>query len=176
MNTRTVRSLTVAVAVVLAASATSLTSLVLPAGATSVPDCVSSQLTLTHGRSQGTAGTTYVPIIITNHQGTCAIWGVPAIQPVAGAQHRTLGPSARSLSMGEMAMRQVIAKGASVSVAFGVVDVGNYSASTCAARRANGVKVSLGGFFAHRYVGFPLSVCTKIASTTTRLLSKGTQG
>ena len=165
-----------ALAIVLAPGATVLTPLATPAGATNVANCVSSQLTLTHGRSQGTAGTTYVPIVVTNHRGTCAIWGVPAIQPVIGATHRALGPIARNLSMGEMAARQLIAKGASVSVAFGVVDTGNYSPSTCVARRANGVKVSLGGFFAHRFVGFPLTVCTKITSTTTRLLAKGSRG
>ncbi|HUY42676.1 MAG TPA: DUF4232 domain-containing protein [Acidimicrobiales bacterium] len=176
MKVRTVRHLSVAVAVLLAPGVTVLGSLAAPAGAANVSDCVSSQLTLAHARSQGTAGTTYVPIVITNHRSTCAIWGVPAIQPVSGAAHRALGPLARNLSMGEMAMRQVIAKGASVSVAFGIVDTGNYPSATCAARRASGVKVSLGNFFANRFVGFPLTVCTKIASTTTRLLAKGSQG
>lgn len=165
-----------ALAVLLGLSATPIMTLGARAGAANVANCVSSQLTLTHGRGQGTAGTTYVPLVITNHQGTCAIWGVPAIQPVSGAAHRALGPTARNLSMGEMAVRQVIAKGASVNVAFGIVDTGNYSASSCAARRANGVKVSLGGFFANRFVALPFSVCTKITSTTTRLLSPGSRG
>ena len=176
MKTRTARHLTLAISVLLAPGATVLSSFVTPAGASNVSNCVSSQLTLAHGQSQGTAGTTYVPIVITNHRGTCAIWGVPAIQPVSGATHRALGPIARNLSMGEMAMRQVISRGASVSVAFGVVDTGNYSSSTCVARRANGVKVSLGGFFANRFVDLPITVCTKITSTTTRLLAKGSQG
>ena len=168
--------MSVAITVLLAPGAAVLTSLATPAGATNVANCASSQLTLTHGRSQGTAGTTYVPIVVTNSRGTCALWGVPAIQPVSGAAHRALGPIARNLSMGEMAARQLIAKGASVSVAFGIVDTGNYSSSTCVARRANGVKVSLGGFFANRFVGFPFTVCTKITSTTTRLLAKGSLG
>ena len=144
--------------------------------ATTTPNCLAAQLHLTKGQPQGTAGTTYVPLVITNTGAACAIWGVTAVQPVTGATHAAVGPPARNTAMGEMPMRHVLAKGKSVSDAFGVVDTGNFPTSSCVARRASGVEVSLGSFFAKRYLAMPISVCTKRASTTTRLLSPGTQG
>ncbi|MDE3008541.1 MAG: DUF4232 domain-containing protein [Acidobacteriota bacterium] len=145
-------------------------------GATTTPNCVAAQLRLTKGQPQGTAGTTYVPLIITNAGRACAIWGVAAVQPVSGAARRAVGPLARNTAMGEMPVRHVLAKGASVSDAFGVVETGNYPASSCVARRASGVEVSLGSFLTKRYLAMAISVCTKRASTTTRLLAAGTQG
>jgi len=141
-----------------------------------VKNCVSAQLTVTHGASQGTAGTIYYPIIFTNTGATCAIFGVPAIQPVAGSAHHAVGPLARSLSMGMMPVRHVIAKGQSVSAAIGVVETGNYTPSTCVARSASGVVVTLGSFVPSRYVHLAIIVCTKRTSITTRLLTAGVTG
>ena len=101
---------------------------------------------------------------------------MPAIQPVAGNAHHAVGPMARSLSMGQMPARHVIAKGQSVSVAFGVVETGNYTPSTCVARSASGVVVSLGSFVHSTYVHLPIIVCTKRTSITTRLIVAGTTG
>lgn len=146
------------------------------ASAATVGSCVSSQITVSHGAPQGTAGTTYVPIVFTNTGAKCAIWGVPAVQPVAGSAHHAVGPAARSLSMGEMPARHLLAKGRSVSVAFGVVDTGNFTPSTCVARSANGVIVTLDSFVRSTYVHLPITVCTKRSSTTTRLIVAGVNG
>jgi len=131
---------------------------------------------VTHGAAQGTAGTIYYPIVFTNTGATCAIFGVPAVQPVVGSMHHAVGPLARSLSMGEMPVRHVIAKGQSVSVAFGVVETGNYTPSTCVARSANGVVITLGDFVHSRYVHLAIIVCTKRTSITTRLITAGVTG
>lgn len=139
------------------------------------PSCVASQLSVTIGRAQETAGTTYYPIDFTNRAGTCAIWGVPAIQPV-GRGRRALGPMARNTSMGMMPLRHVINYGQSVSVAFGVVDTGNYPSASCGARRAVGINVSLASFVPSTYRPLSITVCTRCASTTTRLLSSGAKG
>ena len=144
-------------------------------GATTVPSCVASQLSVSVGRAQGTAGTTYYPIVFTNRGGTCAIWGVPAIQPVATGR-RALGPMARNTSMGMMPLRHVIKYGQSMSVAFGVVEAGNYPVASCAPRRAIGFQVALGSFVPATYRALPITVCTKRASTTTRLLAPGARG
>ena len=146
------------------------------ASAAPVKNCVPAQIVVTHGASQGTAGTIYYPLIFTNKAATCAIFGVPAIQPVAGTAHRAVGPMARSLSMGQMPARHVIAKGQSVSVAFGVVETGNYTPSTCVARSASGVIVSMGSFVHSTYVHLPIIVCTKRISITTRLITAGRTG
>jgi hypothetical protein len=139
--------------------------------------CVSTQITVSRGAAQGTAGTTYYALVFTNTGATaCTLFGVPVIQPVIGPSHRPLGPPARNQSMGEMPAMHALAHGQSVSVAFGVVDTGNYSASTCGPRRARGVVVTLGAFVRPTYVSLPITVCTKLASTTTRLVSPGVTG
>ena len=146
------------------------------AAASTRPPCTNAQIVVTHGAPQGTAGTTYVPLVFTNARAACTIDGVPAIQPVTGAARRPLGPPARNGSMGEMPALHIIARGKSVSVAFGIVDTGNYPAASCVARRASGVVVSLGSFVRPRYVALAFQVCTKRASTTTRLISPGVTG
>ncbi len=138
------------------------------------PNCTSSQIKLTVGQSNGAAGTIYYPIIFTNKGGTCVIWGVPAVQPVAGASHAKVGPAARNNSMGQMPARHTLKKGQSVNDPYGVGETANYSASTCGPKNASGVKVSLAGFVNPRYLALKISVCTKLASTHTQLLSPGT--
>ena len=139
------------------------------------PNCRAAQLTLTRGSHHVVGHVTYTALVVTNTATTCALWGVPAIQPV-GAKHRPVGPLARSLSMGEMPVRHVIARGVSVSASFGVTNTTSVPASTCHAARSKGIVVALGSFFSGRFLPMPLSVCTASASTTTRLLAPGTKG
>lgn len=139
------------------------------------PNCRSAQLTLARGPRHVAADVTYIALVITNTGATCALWGVPAIQPV-GATHRALGPFARNLSMGEMPLRHVLARDVSASVLFGVTNTTSIPAATCHAARAQGVDVALGSFFTGRFLAMPLTVCTASASTTTRLLAPGTKG
>jgi hypothetical protein len=147
------------------------------AASTGTKSCVSSQITVSRGTAQGTAGTTYYALVFTNTGASvCTLFGVPVIQPVIGPSHRPLGPLARNESMGEMPALHTLAHGASVSVAFGVADTGNYTASTCGARRVRGVVVKLGAFVRPTYLSLPITVCTKLASTTTRLVSPGVTG
>lgn len=146
------------------------------ASASSPPSCTPGQMVLSVGPANGTAGTTYYPIVFTNTGGTCVIWGVPHIQPVAGANHHAVGPAAGNASMGEMPARHTLAKGQSVSVAYGVVDTGNYTPSTCVAKNASGVRVSLSPFVKATYVKLSILTCTKRVSTKSRLLSPGKTG
>ena len=161
--------------VLLVAGATPLALSSAASASSATPSCSPSQLSVTLGRAQGTAGTTYYPIVFTNRAGACAIWGVPAIQPV-GPGRRALGPLARSTSMGMMPLRHVIKYGESVSVAFGVVEAANFPAASCAPRHAIGVSVSLAPFVPATYRPLSITVCTLKASTTTRLLAPGARG
>ena len=166
-------------ATVLAGGATLATGALATGAVATSPDCVSPQLHLSLGTSQGAAGTIYVPLVITNTSRTCQIWGVPAIQPVVRTSTQRfapVGPRARNTSIGQMPLRHVLAKGKSVSDAIGVTETGNYTPSTCRARHATGVLVSLGGFVNRAYVPLQMSVCTRLASTTTRLLVLGRTG
>jgi Domain of unknown function (DUF4232) len=143
------------------------------ASATSVPSCRPAQMAVSRGMSNGAAGTIYYSIIFTDTAGSCAIWGVPAIQPVTGARHTALGPPAANASMGQMPVRHVVRKGGSVYVAYGVVETGNYPAASCKAKKATGVLVSLSPFVRSTFVRLPISVCTKRVSTKSRLLAPG---
>lgn len=154
-------------------------TLVLPslgASATTVSrSCAPAQMSVSLGRANGAAGTIYYPIVMTNHGGACAIWGVPAIQPL-GVTRRPLGPSARNASIGEMPARHVLAHGQSVSVGFGVSETGNYSRTACMPKLAHGVRVSLSPFVKPTYLALVISVCTRESSTSTRLLASGKTG
>jgi len=149
------------------------------AGATTTPKCTPGQISLRVGPANGAAGTIYHPIIFTNTGATCVIEGVPALQPgkLSGTSFVAVGPAAKNLSMGEMPALHTLAKGKSVSVAFGVTETGNYTPSACKAASAPVVSVVLGSY-ARGTVSFKpaLSVCTKLASTRTQLIVAGTQG
>ena len=164
-----------AAAVVLAAAVPLLAGSA-PARATGVRACVSAQLVVRVGRPSGTAGTIYYPLVLTNRRTTCVLWGVPAIQPVAGPTGRSVGPPARNASIGEMPARHVVARGASVSVAWGVSEVGNYPPARCRAAHAWGVVIALRPFLAPRRVRLASAVCTRQPSTTTRLVTPGVTG
>ena len=166
------------VAVLTGGFALATTSLAMGATA-SAPNCVRAQLHFSLGTSQGAAGTIYVPLVITNTARTCQIWGVPAVQPVvATSAHKfaPVGPRARNTSIGQMPVRHLVAKGKSLSDALGVTETGNFTPSTCRPRNATGALVSLGGFFSGVYVPLKMSVCTRLASTTTRLMVPGVTG
>ncbi len=167
--------LTRLVASVLVAGATFIIPSLSASASAVAGSCVPAQMSLSLGRPSGAAGTIYYPIVMTNRARQCAIWGVPAIQPV-DATRRALGPSARNTSMGEMPVRHVLAHGQSVSVGFGVSETGNYSRATCQPRVAHGVIVSLAPFVRPTYLALVISVCTREASTTTRLLAPGVTG
>ena len=147
--------------------------------AVTVKNCVPAQLTVTLGHPQGAAGTSYYPLVFTNTKATCALWGVPLIQPVVGGALRSrvkVGPASRNSSMGMMPVRHLLAMGHSVSSAFGVSETGNYPANTCGARNAGAIVATLGSFVTPSYVPVKISVCTKRASTSSRLIVAGTSG
>lgn len=146
-----------------------------PAGSAVAASCAPAHIHTSVGASEGAAGTIYVALVFTNTGPSCAIWGVPSIQPTLRSR-KPVGPPARNQSIGEMPARHVLAKGHSVSVAFGVTQTANYPASACVARSANGVVVSLGNFVRPTYERLAISVCTKRSSTTTRLIVAGTTG
>jgi len=173
VDMRAVKSLTAAAAVI---GGVVLGGVGTVASATTVPSCRPAQITVTRGHSQGTAGTIYYPIIFTNTGGTCSIWGVPHIQPVAGATHAPVGPAAGNASMGEMPAIHHLTTGKSVSVGYAVTESGNYTPAQCKAKNASGVLVSLSPFVKSTYVKMSISVCTLKVSTRSRLLSPGKLG
>ncbi|HEY5121251.1 MAG TPA: DUF4232 domain-containing protein [Acidimicrobiales bacterium] len=147
--------------------------------AVAVKNCAPAHLKVSVGVAQGTAGTIYYPILFTNTGPTCALWGVPKVQPVVGGTSHSrvkVGPPARNVSIGQMPVRRVVKTGHAVSDAYGVSESGNYTPSACLPKNANAIVVSMGTFVNQVYVPLKISVCTKLASTTTRLIVLGTTG
>lgn len=170
---------TLGIRVVVGLVAVCATVLLVPAPraqASTPAPCAPAQIFLHHGAPNGAAGTTYIPLVFTNRGASCALWGVPAIQPVRARTRRALGPAAQNLSIGEMPARHVLARGQSVSIAMGVANTANFPAARCAPQHAGGVVVSLGDFVHSRFVRLSISVCTRTSSVTTRLLVPGTTG
>jgi Domain of unknown function (DUF4232) len=174
MPTRRSLVATLASAALLAGTGVALAGSV-PSGAAAVPRCRASHIVVSTGQSQGAAGTFYVPIIFTNRGAACALWGVPAAQPVNAARH-AVGPPSRNDSAGQMPARHVVARGGSVSSAFGYADTGNYPPNLCHARAAWGLRVSLGTFAGPTYVPLKMTVCTSRASTHVQLVVPGRTG
>lgn len=145
-----------------------------PSGA-ATPRCRPSQMAISTGVSQGAAGTFYIPIVFTNEGAACALWGLPAVQPVTAA-HAPLGPAATNDSVGQAPVHHVVGHGQSVASAFGVADTANYPTSLCHARTAWGIEVRLDGFAGPRYVRLKISVCTSRASTHVQLVVPGRTG
>ncbi|MGC8510685.1 MAG: DUF4232 domain-containing protein [Acidimicrobiales bacterium] len=145
------------------------------ASAGAVPMCRATQLRVSLGRPNGTAGTIYYPIVFTDTSGRCALWGFPRVQPV-GSGRRPVGPPARNESVGQMAVRHVVTRGQSVSAPLGVTDTGNYPSSRCAVRAALGVEIALTGFVPWTYRALRTTVCTRLASTNVQLLVAGSTG
>jgi hypothetical protein len=165
----------------LLASDIAVASGTLGAGASTVGvnNCIPTHLKVSLGVAQGTAGTIYYPILFTNTGSTCALWGVALVQPIVGGTSHSrvkVGPPARNVSIGEMPARQVVRTGHAVSDAYGVSESGNYTKSACLPRDAGAITVSLGNFIHPTYIVLKISVCTKLASTTTRLIVPGTTG
>lgn len=147
--------------------------------ATKVPLCLPAHIKLSVGVVQGAAGTIFYPVIFTNTGATCTIWGVPSVRPgnlAASGKLTYIGPLARNTSMGEMPVLHTLKKGQSVSVDIGVLETGNYTASTCVAKKAGGLYVTLGDF-AHGFVSIShLSVCSRATNISTRLVAPGRNG
>jgi len=168
-------------AVLAATSATAL--LAMPASASpapsrlgaEVPNCHAAQLRISWGPAQGAAGTSYRPLIFTNTGARCALWGVPAIQPLR-RNASAAGPPARNESMGQMPVRHFLSRGQSASSAIGFTDTLNYAPATCGPVQVAATTVSLGGLVPATTIKLATVVCAKLSSVSTRLLAAGRQG
>ena len=144
------------------------------ASASPAPSCRPGQLQLSSSRAQGTAGATIHSVRFTNTGGTCTLFGVPSLQPVAGTPRHNVGPPSMNDSRGEMAVLHTLARGASVFSAVSFADTGNYPSSRCAPAAIAGFDVTLGdgavSFVANRFVPQVQRVCTKLPSVGAKLL------
>jgi hypothetical protein len=109
------------------------------------------------GEGGGTAGSTYVPLELTNVSShTCRLFGFPG---VSGSDGRQLGrPAQRDRSV--PARRVTLARGATAHVLLRITDVSNLPASQCRPATATGLKVYPPDQRASRFVPFSFRACS----------------
>lgn len=90
--------------------------------------CSTAQLAASLGQGQGAAGSTYVPIVLTNNGSTCTTQGFPGVSFMA--QGRQIGaPAARDSSSPSNPI--TLDHGQSAHATLRIVQAGNFDSTTC---------------------------------------------
>jgi hypothetical protein len=149
----------------------------LSAGRGPVPArCDATQLLATLGMPNGTAGTTYVPVVFTDPRFyTCSVAGHPAVTSVTGAAHTQVGPPAND-DPGTAVVIWVQPFGGKASADLGIVDTGAISPSACVAKHASGLKVVAPSTSRATVLHYPHEVCTHQSSTHVSVVLSGSLG
>jgi len=123
--------------------------------------CLSSDLQAKLGASQGTAGTIYQLVVLTNISGSaCTLYGYPGVSFVTGPGGSIIGaPATRNAATGDKLV--ILTPGGQAYSAVGVVDVGALSASKCQPGKADWLQVYAPGDTGALYVRYSSQVCTR---------------
>lgn|GEM_PF-1836357 len=147
--------------------------------------CASTQLKLSVGQPDGTAGTIFFPLIVTNvGSHACVLSGTPSVQPtsgsLAGDAHILVGPRATLRGTGSTGYGDSIRlwPHAKASAAYGVVETGNFSPSQCVSKNFESLSVGISSVSRDTSWFVPLSstTCSKLASTNISGFVPGTSG
>lgn len=147
--------------------------------------CASSDLRVSVGQSDGTAGTIFFPLIFDNVSShACVISGTPTVQPttgsLAGVAHILVGPAAtdRTIASSGYGDSVRLAPGEKASAAFGVVETGNFTPSQCVARKFQSLSVGVSSVSdgASWFVALSSTTCTLLSSTNISGLVPGVTG
>jgi hypothetical protein len=120
--------------------------------------CLTSALGLSLGQGQGAAGSTIVPIVLTNTGGeACTLFGRPGVSFTDGNGNQ-LGVGA--VFGGSAPATVTLAPGDKANALLKIPDPGNFSASDCAAATSAKLRVYPPGDKASLEVAYQASVCT----------------
>jgi hypothetical protein len=113
--------------------------------------CKASEMTLSLGRGNQTAGTSYKSLVFTNKSThTCSLGGFPGVSYVAGANGHQVG--APAVEEGARGAGVTMAPGQSASADIGFVQVHNYDPSACKPTAVRGLRVYPPGDTASMFV------------------------
>jgi hypothetical protein len=105
----------------------------------SVTSCATSALKVSLGPANGAAGTTFYPLKFVNTSRTsCTLRGYPGVSAVTSSGKQIGSSASRSASKYQTV---TVAPGKQQSASVGIVDTGNFSASSCAPVTAAGLKI-----------------------------------
>ncbi|HTR75097.1 MAG TPA: DUF4232 domain-containing protein [Solirubrobacterales bacterium] len=115
---------------------------------------------LPHGLGNGTAGSIYYNLWLTNLSGkSCTLSGFPVVSAV-GLEGKKIGATAGR--MPEQKSRTFkLAPDASATAQVRIVEAGAFSPSVCGPRQAAGLRVRLSGQSGSRLVALPFEACAK---------------
>jgi hypothetical protein len=130
--------------------------------------CQTTDLTLTLGQSEGTAGSIYEPLhFINKGTSSCTLYGYPGVSFVAGSGDQIGSPASRNAQHPSRTV--TLSPGASADAVVQVVDHGNYGADQCKAKAVSGFRVFPPGNKDAAYVPFHNAV-TACSTDVTQLM------
>lgn len=125
-----------------------------PSASATVTTCQTKDLSFSLGTSEGTAGSVYQPLRLTNTgTGTCTLTGYPGVSFVTGASGDQVGAAA-SRNPQHAVTTVTLAPGATAESVVQVVDHMNYAPAQCKATDVSGFRVYPPGNTAAAYVPF----------------------
>lgn len=146
------------------AGATSPASAASPAAATSSapagpPGCLASGLQGQLGVAQGTAGTFYQVVVLTNTSGaTCTLYGYPGVSFVTGVGGHQVGKAAtRNPVVAEKLI--TLAPGDKANMLLAVHDAGAYPPSKCQPAKVDWLRIYPPGDYGALYVQYNAQTC-----------------
>ena len=127
------------------------TSAAAPTSAGGVPNCGTAELRGSLGAAEGAAGSTIVPLVLTNvGTRTCELRGFPGVSYVAGDDGHQVGPAAAM--SGARGGEVVLKPGAAAAAPLQLVNVANFDAAVCQPTPVRGLRVYPPGDTASLYV------------------------
>jgi hypothetical protein len=106
---------------------------------TGTPPCHTADLSLSIGSAGAAAGTTYTPLVFTNHSShTCTLLGFPGVSLIAASGAQLGQPASRD--SGVAAVVANLAPGKTAHATFGLGNSGNYDPASCS-EQSTSVKV-----------------------------------
>lgn len=132
-----------------------------PASIAGPARCVAAGLHASLGQSGAAAGTSYIPLLLTNRSRvTCILDGYPGVSFVAGTDAHQIGaPALRDPSVASAPV--TLAPGSTVHATVEVADYANYDQQTCQPVRVTGYRIFPPGSTVSLLISAPQTVCSK---------------
>ena len=130
------------------------------------PGCLATDLQPQLGDSQGTAGTIYQVVVLTNTSSqSCTLYGYPGVSFVTGQGGSQVGKPATKNTVLSPAL-VTLAPGGKANLLLGVHDAGAYPASTCHMTSVDWLKIYPPGDYGAVYVRYNTQTCANPAVST----------
>jgi len=144
------------------AGASSTSAATTPAGP---PGCLASALQAQLGVSQGTAGTIYQVVVLTNTStATCTLYGFPGVSFVTGVGGLQVGAPATRVS-GVPVSLVTLAAGGKANLLLAVHDAGAYSPAECHMTTVHWLRVYPPGDYGALYLQYNTPACAKASKS-----------